>query len=719
MPQGVNTLLRSLEAASSPNKATTAGQSDSSLHSPFRPSPYASTTTMIPTVVVPASAPGPYNGEHVDTTSTNGGSRVPASGQKTPSPTKQRKREQVSDTGSKKIDMNLDDRERAETAVRQLQELIFNVLEAEDQLEPDTSGVVSKHADEYFVSASDGSNYVLRPEAHNNLEDSITKVLKARKFADISIDHLLRIQKLCAASFVAPNELDLSIPTIGDDDVVGAWSTRIRAAENSLRATKILLRIMGSGREEKRLQSDEILQDLLANVRYVLDKAIVPVIEVRASSNDNEFWSHRKEHVALLSTVLARLGRVIRLLGDLVLKLELSETAINAIDFLSTNVVFLENVPSEKDSILGVQKVENLRRHAMDLLEKVFLRHPDQRAFIFDEILSSLEKLPVTRQSARQYRVMDGKPIQLVSALILQLIQTSAMRVTTNKKQGMTSDKNKTSEDVQSEKDSDAESDQSALAKFKATNADTKKDRHRDIEDSLSGIADPLYNSAWENARYVAKYLVQRALTSTKTWDQPYRNLLDIFTEDFLNVLGSPDWPASEMMLRALLGSFINITDSEKSAAPAKNMALDLMALMGTGIADLQAHLQRSVPNLENGASASQKLLLGFVEDTLGGSTTIEKQLFQAIGPYGAVLAHFEDGESDNLQTQSACSYFLAQWATKVKSLRDGDEESTGDKDLNELYDDLRLWILDMNNINLPRYVYIPHIGLENVANIS
>ncbi|KAF2395942.1 WD40 repeat-like protein, partial [Trichodelitschia bisporula] len=42
-----------------------------------------------------------------------------------------------------------------------------------------------------------------------------------------------------------------------------------------------------------------------------------------------------------------------------------------------------------------------------------------------------------------------------------------------------------------------------------------------------------------------------RALASTKSDDQPYHSLLDIFIEDLINVLGSPDWPAAELLLRA------------------------------------------------------------------------------------------------------------------------------------------------------------------------
>ena len=60
-------------------------------------------------------------------------------------------------------------------------------------------------------------------------------------------------------------------------------------------------------------------------------------------------------------------------------------------------------------------------------MSQIFARYEDQRIFIFDEILTSLEKLPVNRQSARQFKLVEGgKNIQLVSALMMTLVQTSA-----------------------------------------------------------------------------------------------------------------------------------------------------------------------------------------------------------------------------------------------------------------------------------------------------
>jgi cohesin loading factor subunit SCC2 len=71
-------------------------------------------------------------------------------------------------------------------------------------------------------------------------------------------------------------------------------------------------------------------------------------------------------------------------------------------------------------------------------------------------------------------------------------------------------------------------------------------------------------------------------MKSTKTGDAPYRNLLDLFVEDFITCLNSPDWPAAELLLRLFLFKMVSLAEGEKTPAPARNMALDLLGLDGS-----------------------------------------------------------------------------------------------------------------------------------------
>jgi len=89
-------------------------------------------------------------------------------------------------------------------------------------------------------------------------------------------------------------------------------------------------------------------------------------------------------------------------------------------------------------------------------------------------------------------------------------------------------------------------------------------------------------------------------MRSTKTGDTPYRHLMDIFTEDFLAVLQSPEWPGADLLLEQILLSMVNIVDGDKQPAPAKTMALDLLGLMGSSICDIYVHMKGFYSNREN-----------------------------------------------------------------------------------------------------------------------
>lgn len=118
--------------------------------------------------------------------------------------------------------------------------------------------------------------------------------------------------------------------------------------------------------------------------------------------------------------------------------------------------------------------------------------------------------------------------------------------------------------------------------------------------EQLRMLCGNLNETARANAKYLVQYLVQRAMRSTKTGDTPYRHLMDIFTEDFLAVLQSPEWPGADLLLEQILRSMVNIVDGDKQPAPAKTMALDLLGLMGSTICDIYVHMKGFYSNRES-----------------------------------------------------------------------------------------------------------------------
>lgn len=601
-------------------------------------------------------------------------------------PSRKRKRDEASPNKHLQA-IKVDRNEQAHAALQNLHLILQSIFDAETNLEFDAN------AQSVFTTleVDEGIQSVIAPDFQMKLDSAITKAISTGVFHAIPAESLVRLQKVCHHIIMLSISTEMVMPDDLDGTAIQHWLQRLELSDHGLRASRIALKLATAGRHEKQLYSEEVLRDLLTNLRQVLDSCVVPVVESRASSSCHEVLRGHSAAIARLGTIMQRLCRILKLIGDLVLKVDLSESSTNTIEAMVANLVFVENATTEKDAILGLQKFEALRRQAMDSLGRIFLQYPTQRRPILHEVLTSLEKLPVNRQSARQFKIIEGKPIQLVSALIMQLIQTSATRTRSRKRRRV----DDPAESINAMADSASES--SSSPELSPSGGKRRLDgdaqRGNSVVQGLRSAAQPLHDTAQTNASFVVNYLVQRALTSTKTGDQPYRNLLDIFTEDFIGVLGSSDWPAAEMLLTTLLTNLLSIMQGEKYAAPAKTMAVELMGIMASGIADLRKFIDRSCKNLEVAENVPAANLAQLCEEVLDGRST-DSEVLGVRGPYRAVVEYLQYRGTEDLQLQSARDFFLVQWSRNTWNsgeLRSRDEQGTVTTNFSELIEYLHI----------------------------
>lgn len=179
----------------------------------------------------------------------------------------------------------------------------------------------------------------------------------------------------------------------------------------------------------------------------------------------------------------------------------------------------------------------------------------------------------------------------------------------------------------------------------------------------------PLLNAASWDAAYAVKYLLDRALKSSKSSDEPYRNLLDIFVEDFISVIGLPEWPAAELFLRHFTAKLYEVTEG-KSSAPAKTMALELLGATTSSILELRLKVRKAVEAIQE-RQTSMDYALYAAEDAL------DRNLLALTGPYRVVLEHLRHCGTDNdAHTSTACGFHVAQWAERVTNSKDGSFDS-------------------------------------------
>lgn len=317
---------------------------------------------------------------------------------------------------------------------------------------------------------------------------------------------------------------------------------------------------------------------------------------------------------------------------------------------------------------------ETVRKAAMEALAKIFSRFEDQRQSILDEILSSLQKLSTTKQGARQFKVVDGKNIQLVSALVMQLVQTVAKEASGPHQRPKTTLSHRTNQVEPGQGSEDEDSEIDSVAEDQEENSSAT---HR-----LRNRANSLYQRAMESANYIINYFVQRAKVSTKTGDQPHRNLLDLFTEDLISVLGSADWPSAELLLWILARHMLAILNDEKGAATAKNMALELLGWMGSAISNVLVSIQSLCEGFDSQDSVVSQYLTELAEDQSRGSLRIE-DIVTETGPFRITFDCLKDRDQNNWQLQTARGYYLTIWARAFASTIDSEdtqpsEESEG-----------------------------------------
>ena len=551
----------------------------------------------------------------------------------------------------------------ADEASGRLSDLVQEIFEAEDQSHPDISGRDQSDNAGYFVSTNTehGGGRTLAPAIQVRLDTALHKSITLGRLGDIPAEALSRLQSLCEGAIITAESSELEIePSWNDDDFLH-WTAKVEDVDLGLRSARTVLRIMTGGREEKELYSEELLQSVLRLLDRVLKLCIIPVVEARNNDSSSALFKSASSRKKVITQLLYDATKVMGLLAELLAKVDMAENIINAVEFFATHTLFVENAHMEKDSVLGIQKFETLRRTAMDMITEIFSQYPEQRTSIFDEILTSLQKLPTTRQHARQFKLAAGISIQLVSALILRLVQTSAQRTTSKGIKPQNSVSSTSDREGGSEAGDDDGQSSSEETEVGARSGNDTAVRQ------LSKIANSLSDSAGKSAQYVVRFFVSRAMTAPKSGDQPHRHLLDIFCEDLIAVLGQPEWPAAELLLRALLVHMVEIAEKPKFNAPAKNMALELLGLMGSAISNLVDSTRKAARSLENDESEFSGYLKQLLDDYMDGALESD-ELLGWQGPYRAVVEYLQPNDVDDPQLKSAQAYYLTQWAKAVAS---------------------------------------------------
>lgn len=604
---------------------------------------------------------------------------------------KRKQRQEEYQDGQDVYGASRDQKQRAESAFHQLRRCFAEIFEAEDSVTATQSGsnpliCLNSHQEPGMTTA-----------AHQKVQPLLQNAISLGSFVHVPVEEILRVQRLCDGALKQTQDLDLKPDESWGESDAQIWAQQLQDVDAALRAARTALRIMSAGREDKQLYSEDLIRDCLNLFREVSDNIIVPLTEeVRrygvtkeekqgskggAKDSSKDLFEKLLPHKKVAQNLFTSFTRLYSVFTTLVASIDLSESVVTALETISSTLIFVENAYTDRDSIVGVQKFDGIRLVAMDMLSQIFLKNPQSRNGIIDDVLSQIEKVPQTKQKARQFKLSDGRSIQPVSALILRLIQTSAGKATDVK---TSQSKLLQSLDDNHEQDDGDVSAPLASRNLSIQSEDQAASQHGRSAVELHGISAPLAEATRTSASNVINYMVLRAQTSTKTGESPFRRILENFVEDLVICLDSADWPASELLLRILMGRMMNLVDGERTAAPAKNMALEVLGSMGAAISKLRSLVRRTA----NSMDAVEATELGVYLSELAASAlelrSRPEQLLSWSGPYRATLEYLDQRCSEDPHLSSAVSFLVTDWASKVDATYDVLNNAVDDERLPE-----------------------------------
>lgn len=531
------------------------------------------------------------------------------------------------------------ERELADRKIEELESFVIRLCDERDDL--DASGSFSR------VSTAEGEMNVIEPRTMDRLSDRMANVNNLGRFSELPVDLITQIQKLLEPSITYTGQLTL-FPQ--DED----WSEGISQARAALQASKLILASMIDGRDDYRLRPEDTVGIIIDLIKVIRNECIMPVVQARRSDSLFDTANSRRKE---LINVLRGCGAVLSRFATLIGRVNLPERGLNVLEDLTVGLLVEQNSDSEKDSVFGIKPFESFRQKAMDVLAQIFARHAEQRPSILNGILSNLEKLPDKKASARQFKSAREVPIMSISALFMRFVQVAA------------TNRDSRTDHSSANEDEDME--------YESSTAAPQTSKRKNQNNTPDQIARALALNANHTAHTITSNLVDRASNVSKTGDKPFRNLLDLFIEDFCNVLGSPEWPAAAVLLSKLLVRMDNMVHGDTAAKQSvvdKDMALSTMAKMGCGVIEFRHRLKHLKRSLDASQSELSAKLDRLTDDALTDSVKDDinpMDLYEFDGPYRMVIESLSDylelqrGQEDpHLESVTGCHVTL--WLDSV-----------------------------------------------------
>lgn len=311
-----------------------------------------------------------------------------------------------------------------------------------------------------------------------------------------------------------------------DDDVEEGrlWmQLAMERVQRAVDASLIALHIMTSSNMPKTVYLEDVIDRIVLFMKFQLQNTIYPSFDPvyktdtkNKTENYNSSGRKKRGHMKevrekSILQVYNKMHELVGLLAELLNIQVLTDTSVLHASSLGVAPFFVESV-------------SDLQLSALKLVTIIFTKYEKHRRLLLDDILASIARLPSSKRSLRTYRLNSEDHIQMLTALVLQLIQCVVVL-----------------------------SDNALCSKSSKEEEEKKEEKRSSHVD-----ADVFIINRYETATRIAGNFLTVFLNKcgNKGEEIDYRPLFENFVQDLLATVNKPEWPAAELLL-SLLGNLL------------------------------------------------------------------------------------------------------------------------------------------------------------------
>ncbi|KAH8272136.1 hypothetical protein KR018_001754, partial [Drosophila ironensis] len=485
----------------------------------------------------------------------------------------------------------------------------------------------------------------ISPKLLNIMSTDVAK-LKAKQALDfipknkltLLINYAMRNVYLARNYFAGPDDEEEIVDEEAIDKIL-----------NAMDACLLICNIYSTVSDLTFLQEDNI-SHIIKFTQFQLRETIFPLHDPVYTVKTMKKTNHRKKmkshqaHSRSLQLFYSKMVELLKVFVTLFDKCVFVDTIVLPLSTLAVEPFFVDNI-------------ETLQFVCLELVTTIFRkeRYDKIRHSILGDILSSIDRLPSSKKNLRPYKLTNnGGNIQMVTALVLQLIQCATILPDSLNDCA----KNSTS-NVISERDPP-----DVALHLAKPNQDILVLKKYDVAVSIGG-------------NFLTTFLNK---CKTRTNETDFRPLFENFIHDLLTTVNKPEWPASELLL-SLLGTMLVRYVSDKSIEQSiRLVSLDYLGIVAARLRKDTVESRCKV-NIIDSMIKSIKLEQEKEGDLCGTKNQIklhpEEERMEFLQK---VLLDFlaVNAQEENLIWDYARHFYLAQWYRDVicqrRRIKDGEK---------------------------------------------